>query len=139
MFEMAAARRQYNRSIQAGGGGASCQQRLAVGLMAVGAILASASAINSDYFGAAKLPVMLSEHGEIPPLFQRRLANKPVVSLVTIGALALSCERTRSTRAFSGDKRRISHRVRGGQSSGREACSGNRKSPLDIVARRRTV
>jgi hypothetical protein len=85
MFEMAAARRQNNRSIQAGGGGASCQQRLAVGLMAVG----------SD-------------------------ASR---NIVTIGALALSCERAQSTRAFNGDKRRISHRVRGGQSSGRRWIS----------------
>lgn len=58
-------------------------------IMSAGAILASASAINADYFGAAKLPVMLSEHGELPSAFHRSIHGKSLVSLVTIGLLAL--------------------------------------------------
>ncbi len=58
-------------------------------IMAVGAVLASASAINADYFGAARLPVMLAENRELPPVLSRRVNNKPVVSLATIGIVAL--------------------------------------------------
>ena len=50
---------------------------------------ASASAINADYFGAAKLPVMLSLHEELPSVFHRSIHGKSVVSLATIGVLAL--------------------------------------------------
>ena len=59
------------------------------GIMAVGAVLASASAINADYFGAAKLPVMLAGQEELPSAFQRQLRGQSVVSLVVIGLLAL--------------------------------------------------
>jgi uncharacterized protein len=45
------------------------------GLMTLGAVLASASAINADFFGAAKLPVMLAEHGEMPPRFAGVISN----------------------------------------------------------------
>jgi hypothetical protein len=58
-------------------------------IMSIGAILASASAINADYFGAAKLPVMLAEDREMPSAFRRSIHGKSVVSLVTIGILAL--------------------------------------------------
>lgn len=58
-------------------------------MMSVGAILASASAINADYFGASKLPVTLSRESELPSAFQRSIHGKSVVSLVTIGVLAL--------------------------------------------------
>ena len=57
--------------------------------MSAGAILASASAINADYFGAAKLPVMLSEHGELPSAFHRSIHGKSLVRIVSIGLLAL--------------------------------------------------
>ena len=59
------------------------------GIMAAGAVLASASAINADYFGAAKLPVMLAGQEELPSAFQRQLRGQSVVSLVVIGLLAL--------------------------------------------------
>ena len=51
------------------------------GMMAIGAILASASAINADYFGAAKLPVMLADDRELPSEFHRSIRGKSVVSL----------------------------------------------------------
>ena len=57
--------------------------------MTAGAVLAAASAINADFFGAAKLPVMLSGQEELPSAFQRQLRGQSVVSLVVIGLLAL--------------------------------------------------
>lgn len=60
-------------------------------LMTLGAVLASASAINADFFGASKLPVMLSEHGEMPSRFSREINGKHVVSMVFVGAIALLC------------------------------------------------
>jgi len=59
------------------------------GIMTVGAVLASASAINADYFGAAKLPLRLSEHDELPSVFQRAVRGQSLVSLIVIGVLAL--------------------------------------------------
>lgn len=58
-------------------------------VMAVGAVLASASAINADYFGAAKLPPQLATINELPSAFHRDLNSGSLVSLVLIGALAL--------------------------------------------------
>lgn len=58
-------------------------------IMTVGAVLASASAINADYFGAAKLPPMLSKNDELPSVFQRKLRGQSVTSLLVIGLLAL--------------------------------------------------
>lgn len=59
-------------------------------IMAVGAVLASASAINADYFGAAKLPPQLATIGQLPSAFHRSLHSGSVVSLLVIGALALA-------------------------------------------------
>ena len=58
-------------------------------IMAVGAILAAASAINADYFGARKLPPQLATIHEMPSAFHRSLHAKSVTSLLVIGALAL--------------------------------------------------
>lgn len=58
-------------------------------MMCAGAILASASAINADYFGAAKLPVSLSAHNELPSAFHRSIRGKSVLSLFVIGVLAV--------------------------------------------------
>lgn len=58
-------------------------------VMAVGAVLASASAINADYFGAAKLPPQLATINEVPSAFHRSLHGKSVISLIVIGVLAL--------------------------------------------------
>jgi amino acid transporter len=59
-------------------------------LMAIGAILASASAINADYFGASQLPPQLATIHELPSAFHRSIKDKSVVSLVAIGLLALA-------------------------------------------------
>lgn len=59
------------------------------GLMAFGAVFASASAINADFYGVEKLPVMLGEHGELPFLFTRTISGRAIFSLVSIAVLAL--------------------------------------------------
>ena len=58
-------------------------------VMAIGAVLASASAINADYFGAAKLPPQLETIDELPSAFHRSLHGRSVISLVVVGVLAL--------------------------------------------------
>lgn len=59
------------------------------GLMAVGAVLASASAITADYFGASRLPPHLSTFNRLPSAFHRSLNQRQTRSLVIIGILSL--------------------------------------------------
>ena len=59
------------------------------GLMAVGAVLASASAITADYFGASRLPPQLTTFSKLPSAFHRSLNQRVTRSLVIIGVLAL--------------------------------------------------
>lgn len=58
-------------------------------LMAVGAVLASASAITADYFGASRLPPELTTFSKLPSAFHRSLNQRRTRSLVIIGVLAL--------------------------------------------------
>jgi len=60
-------------------------------LLAVGAILATASAIDADYFGASKLPVILAEQDEAPELAGREVWGRHPVGLLAIMLLALGC------------------------------------------------
>jgi uncharacterized protein len=59
------------------------------GLMTFGAVFASASAINADYFGAEQLPVMLGGQGELPRVFTKMVWGRAVPSLAVIAVLAL--------------------------------------------------
>ncbi len=59
------------------------------GLMAVGAVLASASAITADYFGASRLPPQLATMRELPSAFHRSLKRQSARSLAVIAILAL--------------------------------------------------
>ena len=70
-------------------------------IMAVGAVLAAASAINADYFGAAKLPLRLATINEMPSVFHRSLHGQSIWSLVLIGALALAAVNFASIEAMS--------------------------------------
>jgi uncharacterized protein len=70
-------------------------------VMAIGAVLASASAINADYFGADKLPPQLATIDEMPSAFHRQLYGKSVLSLCVIGALALAAVNFTSIEALS--------------------------------------
>ena len=60
-------------------------------LLAIGAILATASAINADYFGASKLPVVLAEQDEAPEVAGREVWGRHPVGLGLIMILALGC------------------------------------------------
>ena len=70
-------------------------------VMAVGAVLASASAINADYFGARNVPPQLATIDEMPSAFHRSLHGKSVISLIVIGALALAAVNFVSIEAMS--------------------------------------
>jgi len=59
------------------------------GLMAVGAVLASASAITADYFGATRLPPQLQKIDELPSALHRGLKRRARRSLAIIAVLAL--------------------------------------------------
>jgi uncharacterized protein len=59
------------------------------GLLALGAVLASASAINADLFGSARMPVLLAEQGEAPRSLYVAPEETPVKSLFVLTALAL--------------------------------------------------
>lgn len=58
-------------------------------LLAVGAILATASAINAGLFGASKLPLMLAEEGEAPRRYERKFEGRYPVGLAVIAVLVL--------------------------------------------------
>ena len=71
------------------------------GVMAVGAVLASASAMNADYFGAAKLPPRLATINELPSAFHRSLHGQSVISLLVVGIMALLAVNFASVDAMS--------------------------------------
>jgi len=58
-------------------------------LLAIGAMLATASAINADFFGASKLPIMLAEAGEAPKKYGREVWGRHPAGLVMIATFAL--------------------------------------------------
>lgn len=84
-FDAVAASRDFAASAAAG----TFLGPIGFAIMTAGAVLASASAINADYFGAAKLPPMLSKSDELPSVFQRKMRGQSVMSLLVIGLLAL--------------------------------------------------
>lgn len=63
-------------------------------LMTFGAMFASASAINADFFGASNLPAMIARYGEAPAALGRTISGRPVISMIFVGAgalLAVNC------------------------------------------------
>jgi uncharacterized protein len=58
-------------------------------LMAAGAMLATASAVNSDFFGASKLPVAMAEEGEFPKKYDREVWGRYPLGLALISGLSL--------------------------------------------------
>jgi amino acid transporter len=84
-FEAVAASRDFAASEAAG----VVLGPIGFGLMTLGAVLAAASAINADYFGAAKLPDLLSRDDDLPSAFQRRVRGQSIDSLAVIGVFAL--------------------------------------------------
>jgi amino acid transporter len=70
-------------------------------LMAAGAVLASASAITADYFGAARLPPQLQNIKELPSALHRNLRRRELGSLTIIGTLAILAVNFVSVEAMS--------------------------------------
>ena len=70
-------------------------------IMAIGAILASASAINADYFGASRLPPQLAEINELPSALHRNIHGKALPGLLVVGILALLAVNFVSIQALS--------------------------------------
>jgi amino acid transporter len=58
-------------------------------LLVVGAILATASAINSDFFGAAKLPQILAEEKQMPNRYRREIWGRHPLALFMIALLSI--------------------------------------------------
>ena len=58
-------------------------------LLSVGAILATASAINAGLFGASKLPRMLAKEGEAPERYRKKIWGRTPVGLLVITVLVL--------------------------------------------------
>ncbi len=58
-------------------------------LLAVGAMLATASAINAGLFGASKLPQMLAKEGEAPERYEKKICGRTPAGLVVITILVI--------------------------------------------------
>lgn len=61
-------------------------------LVAVAAVLSTASAINATLYGAARLSFIIAKEGELPELLERKIWHRPVEGLfiTTAGALLLA-------------------------------------------------
>jgi amino acid transporter len=70
-------------------------------LMGVGAILATVSAINADFFGAGKLPVMLAAQGQMPGRYARERWGRHPAALILLATLAFLIARYADLHAIS--------------------------------------
>ena len=70
-------------------------------LLAVGAVLAAASAINADLFGASKLPVILAQEGQAPRRYTREVWHRYPASLALVAIWAVLITRIADLRAIS--------------------------------------
>jgi amino acid transporter len=57
-------------------------------LVAISALLATASAINATVYGNARLGYTLAKEGELPDILERKAWNQPVSGVLVVGALA---------------------------------------------------
>ncbi len=109
-------------------------------IMAIGAVLASASAINADYFGASKLPPQLATIREMPSAFHRSLHGKSVISLAVIGVSGARSRQFCVDRGdVLGDQRWFSARLRSAQHRGRPPGRRDRRQPVHPRPRRPPV
>ena len=119
-FEQAEASRDFAVSAAAG----TFLGPIGFAVMSIGAVLASASAINADFFGAGKLPPLLAQHHELPSAFQRQVRGQSLTSLAVIGASgARRRQLRRDPRIVERDQRRLPARLRGGQPGGHPATT----------------
>src|SRR5664279_5295742 len=58
-------------------------------LLSVGALLATASAINAGIFGASKLPIILAQMGEAGGIWDREVWQRHPAGLIYVAACAL--------------------------------------------------
>ena len=87
--------------LRAGGGGRSVHGQLRLQPAAVGAVLAAASAINADLFGASKLPVILAQEGQVPRRYAREVWHRYPAALALVAVWAVVITRLADLRAIS--------------------------------------
>ncbi len=58
-------------------------------LLVIGAILATASAINSDFYGASKLPRILAEEKQMPKRYRREIWGRHPLALFLIAGCSI--------------------------------------------------
>lgn len=58
-------------------------------LIAMAALLSTASAINATLYGAARLSYVIAREGELPEVLERRIWNKPILGLLITTGLTL--------------------------------------------------
>jgi uncharacterized protein len=70
-------------------------------LLALGGVVAAASAINADLFGAAKLPVILAQSGQAPRYYDRAVWGRYPAALALVAVLAVLITQSGGLRAIS--------------------------------------
>jgi amino acid transporter len=58
-------------------------------LVAVAALLSTASAINATFYGASRVSYIIAKEGELPAILEKRVWNKPLEGLVITSVLTL--------------------------------------------------
>jgi len=58
-------------------------------LIAIGAILSTASAINATLYGASRLSYSVARDGELPTILERKIWGRPIEGLLITAALTL--------------------------------------------------
>ncbi|MGH8121209.1 MAG: APC family permease [Rudaea sp.] len=58
-------------------------------LIAIAAMLSTASAINATFYGSARLSYSIAQTGELPAFLERRVWNEPVIGLLITAVLTL--------------------------------------------------
>jgi uncharacterized protein len=71
-------------------------------ILAIGAMLAAASAVNAGVFGASKLPIVLAAQGEAPRRFESTLWGRHPLGLFAIVTIALLTANFLNLHALSG-------------------------------------
>lgn len=70
-------------------------------LLVIGAILATASAINSDFYGASKLPKILAEEKQMPKRYRREIWGRHPLALFMIAGVSIVITRYIDLHAIS--------------------------------------
>ena len=85
-------------------------------LIAVAAMLSTASAINATLYGAARLSYCIARDGELPAILERKVWGEPLEGLLITGGLTLFVANTFDlTQYLDAGQRRVSVDLRGSQ------------------------